>query len=171
MADSLALEVKAAVTWLFQETLDLSTVADASRLEYLAGLGDGVGAGQADKLWHDERTLAAGAAEELSLDALDQALFGGSIVVSLASVKTLLIVNTATASGDDLLVGGAAAEPWHGPLGGAADQVRVPADSCLLLVNRLGGWAVAPGTGSRLRIANTGTAPVTYRVAIAGTSS
>lgn len=171
MADTLALDIRGSLTWLFQESLDLTTVSDASKLEYDVNLADGTGDSQADKLWHDERTLAASANDDLDLTSLATTLFGSAVTIALAKVKALLLVNTATTAGLDLLVGAAASQEWSGPFGSAGDQVRVPADSCLLLVNKKSGWAVADGSADTLRIHNPSGAPITFKIAIVGTSA
>ena len=170
MPDTLALNLRASLDWLFKETLDLSNVVDASKLEYSAAMADGVGAGQSDKLWHDTRTLAAGAADNLDLTALVTALFGTNVAVSFAKVKAILIKNRATLAGENLTIGGAAAA-FVGPFGAATHTVSCPADSCLMLVNRLAGWNVTDTSADVLKIANAGTGSVTYDVVIVGTSA
>jgi len=171
MADTLATGIKASLEWLLKESLDLSIVTDASRLEYNRSLVDGAGSGQADKLWHDERTLAAGAHDDLDLTALATTLFGNALTVALAKVKGLLIVNTSITAGDDLSIGGASSHEWLAPFAGAGDKIKCPADSCLLLCNRLAGWSVAGGSSDILRIANLGSSAVTYRIVIVGASA
>jgi hypothetical protein len=174
MADTLAVDVRASVQWLFQEALDLSTVTDAARLEYAGSLVDGTATDQADKLWHDERTLAAGTSENLDLTSLASPLFGGTVTIAFAKVKVLLIVNTSTVAGNVLLVGGAGAggNGWGAPWDNNADaKAAVPGDAALLLVNKKSGWAVANGSADVLKIANSGTGSVTYRIAIVGTSA
>jgi len=168
MAETLSAEIKSSLVWLFQDTLGLTTIADASRLEYDAPLTDGAGGGQANSLWHDLRTVAVSAHDDLSLAALPQMIFGNSVSIDLVAVKALLIVNTETTAGEDLLVGAAASSPWSAPFGGAGHQVRVPADSCLLLVNKTAGWTVASGSSETLRVANAGTGPIDYKIVIVG---
>ncbi len=170
MADTLSCQFKASIHWYFQESLDLAFVLDAAKLEYDRSLADGTGVDQADKVWHDARTLAAGASEDLDLNALANVIFGSTVTINLAKVKGLLIVNLATVAGEDLIVGGAAAQPFSAWLGASGDRVRVPADSCLLATNRKSGWAVVNGVGDTLRIANVGTGPISYKIAVVGTS-
>lgn len=168
MSDALSAEIKASLVWLFQDTLGLTTIADASRLDYDAQLTDGAGDGEANALWHDLRSVAATAHDDLSLAALPQTIFGNSVTINLAAVKALLIVNTETDDGEDLLVGGAATHPWGAPFGATGHQVRVPADSCLLLVNKSSGWSVAAGSADTLRIANVGTGTIAYKIVAVG---
>ena len=168
MAETLSAQISASLVWLFQDTLGLTTIADASRLEYDAQLTAGTGSGQANGLWHDLRTLAAATNEDLTLSNLPQTIFGNSVSVNMAAVKALLIVNSATTSGADLIVGAAASAAWGAPFGATSHQVRVPADSCLLLVNKGAGWSVTAGAVDKLRIGNGGSASIDYKIVIVG---
>ena len=174
MADSLSLDIKASLSWLFEEQLDLSAVSDAAKLEYSAALIDGTAASQVDKLWHDERTLGAGFSESLDLTNLTHTIFGSTVTINFAKVKAVLIVNTSTTSGDDLLVGGAgfSGDAWSPPFNGdQSAKVSLPAGSALLLVNKIDGWAVTDGKDDRLRMDNTSGNSVVYRIVIVGTSA
>lgn len=171
MADTLAIDLKASLAWLFSESLPLSTVIDNAALEYDQSLEDGTSADQADLLWHDERTLAGSTSDDLDLTSLAMEVFGSSLVVSLAKVKAILLVNTATTAGDKLRVGGAAADAFSAPFAGDAEAViEVGPDSPLLLVNKKDGWTVEGGSADVLRVHNPGGNAVTYRIVIVGTS-
>lgn len=172
MSDTLAVDVKASLAWLLSESLPLSTVIDHAALEYEQSLADGTAADQADVLWHDERSLAGSANDDLDLTDLAIAVFGGSLAVSFAKVKAILLVNTSTTSGDLLRVGGAGATAFSAPFAGDDDAVvEVGADSPLLLVNKKDGWSVTPSTAHVLRISNPGANAITYRMVIVGTSA
>lgn len=171
MAATLTTDIKASLAWLFQDALDLTTIADASRLEFAASLSDGSGNDQANKLWHELRSVAVSSNDDLTLSSLPQTIFGSAVTVALVKVKALLIINTAATAGEDLLVGAAASHPWAAPFGGTGHQVRVPAGSCLLLVNTKTGWAVSAGSADVLRIANAGTGAISYKLAVVGVHS
>ena len=173
MADTLAIDLRASLTWLFSEALDLSSVNDQSTLEFDASLADGTGDDQADLIWHDERTLAAAASENLDLTALATVIFGGTVPINFAKVKAILIVNTSTTAGHELLVGGAGAgQAFATPFNNnVSAKVGVGPDSPLLLVNKQSGWAVTAGTGDILRVQNSGASAATYRIVIVGTSA
>lgn len=168
MAESLAVDVRASLGWLFQDALTLSTVADAAKLDYAASLGGAAENEPADLLWHDERTLAAGASENLTLSALTTTLFGGEVEYAFGVVKGLLVVNLADEAGGDLWIGGAAADAWDAPFDAADNRAMVPAGSCLLWLNKLVGWSVAAGSADVLKIANAGSAATTYRIVVFG---
>ncbi|MCH8992603.1 MAG: hypothetical protein IIA44_12770 [Acidobacteria bacterium] len=173
MADSLSLDIKASLSWLFEDQLDLSAISDAAKLEYSEGFADGTSANQVDKLWHDERTLTSGFGENLDLTALTNVIFGSTVTITFVKVKAVLIINMSTTSGDDLLVGGAgfSADAWSPPFNGDQNaKVSVPAGSTLLLVNKIDGWAVTDGSDDKLRVENTSGNSVNYRIAIVGTS-
>jgi len=174
MADTLSLDIRASLNWLLQDTVGFGTVSDASKLEYTGTLADGVGNDQADKLWHSQATLAGSGVTLLDLTSLASTIFGSAVTTTLAKVKALLIVNSATTAGDDLLVGGAGVggNAWGAPFNGDQDaKVQVPADSVLLLVHKKGGWTVTGGSSDVLRIENTSANSVAYKIAIIGTSS
>jgi hypothetical protein len=171
MPDTLTAQIKASLHWLFQESLDLATVADDAKLEYDKALADGTADDQADKIWHDSRSLAAAASDDLDLTALTNSIFGSTVSINFAKIKAILLVNLATTAGDDLTVGGAAAQEWTAWVGAAGDKVRVPTDSALLISNRKTGWTVTDGASDTLRIANIGANPVTYKIAVLGTSA
>ena len=170
MSDELSLDIRGTLSWLRQESLPLSTVADAARLEYAVNLPDGDGEGEADALWHGEITLAAAAQQNLDLTNLAMTMFGDTISVALSAVKAILIVNTATDAGDELLIGGAGSggDAWAGPWNDDQDAKQVvPAGSTALWVNRLAGWPVG-GSTNTLRIKNNGAGSITARIVIAG---
>jgi len=169
MAEALSAQLSASVAWLFQDTLGLTTIADASRLAYDAQLDDGAGAGQANLIWHDLRTIAAGGHDDLVLSALPQTIFGNAVSLQFDTVKALWVVNVAATTGSQLLVGAAPTNPWSAPFGAATHQVRVPADSSLMLVNKNDGWGVAAGAADTLRIANPGSDSIDYKIVVVGT--
>lgn len=171
MADTLTSELRASLTWQFQDMVNVSTVTDSSLLDFRHTLADGTASNQADKVWHDQRTLSVGANEDLLLSALPVTLFGNSLSIALVRVKAILLVNTSTIDGEKLTLGGAPSHEWLGPFGASGNKLVVPADSCLLLVNKKSGWNVTAGTADKFRIANSGTGNITYKIAILGTST
>jgi hypothetical protein len=170
MSVSLLSEVKVSLAWLFKDAENLSTVVDSSLLDYHHKFTDGITADKADLVWHDQRTLAAGASEDLVLSALDSPLFANTLTIALAKVKALLLVNTATTPGEDLEIGGAPSDEWQGPFAASGDKLVIPADSSLLLVNKKSGWPAIASSSDKLRIANVGGGSITYKIAILGTS-
>jgi hypothetical protein len=171
MPDTLTSEIKASIAWLFQDSEPTGIVSDRSKLEFHTALADGASSNQADKVWHDERTVAASADDDLVLSALPLSLFDNALVIELAKVKAVLLVNLADTDGEDLVVGAAASDEWLGPFGRSGDSLTVPAGASLLLVNQKSGWPVAAGSADTLRISNAGHSDIDYKIAVLGTSA
>ena len=91
MADALTSQIRASLSWNFQDTLDATIVKDESQLSYDRSFVDGVAADQADKVWHDIRTLAVAANDDLDLNALTNTIFGSTITINFAKIKGVLI--------------------------------------------------------------------------------
>lgn len=171
MADTLAVNLKASVDWLFKETLDLSSVADVSSLVYQAPLADGTAADLADKIWHDQMaSIAAAATTALDLTALTSTIFGSSVTINFAKVKAILIVNLATVAGEKLQIDTTVANGFTSITGGAAGKIEIGPDSACLLCNKKDGWATS-GANKVLGIKNVGAAAQTPKIVIVGTSA
>ena len=86
-------------------------------------------ADQADTIWSDQRTVAAGTSDSLDLTNLTHTLFGSTLAIDLASVKAIFIVNTSTTSGDLLRLDSSVANGCTAPFGGSATSlVEIGAD-------------------------------------------
>ncbi|HEX4000642.1 MAG TPA: hypothetical protein VHX65_18990 [Pirellulales bacterium] len=168
---TLASEIKASINWLFQEPLALTTVGDASQLSYDDQLANGSAADQADTIWSDQRTVAAGTNDDLDLTNLTHSLFGSTLSINLASVKAIFLVNTSTTSGDTLQLDSSVADACTAPFSGsAASLLQIGADSALLLSSKKDGWAV-DSTHKILRVSNTSPDSITYSIVVLGISS
>jgi hypothetical protein len=168
MTTSLRSAVETHLGWTWRDQVGNAAVVDSNRLAFDLDLPDGDDAGEADAVWHvQNRTLSEGESLLLQLDALEQPLFGDTILVSMDRVKAILIVNRNTEGAAYLLVGGAPADEWSEPFGMAGDTVKVMPGSPLLLANVLDGWPVAAG-GATLRLASVG-GSVRFDIAILGT--
>jgi hypothetical protein len=133
---------------------------------------DGTGAGQANRLWSDQRTLAASANEDLDLAGALLDAFGTAAV--FARVKGLYIA-AATGNTNNVIVGAAATNQWATFLNAAGTLTLRPGawvQAGIGLATDATGWAVTAGTGDLLRIANSAAGtPVTYDIAIIGASA
>ncbi len=168
---TLASEIRVSMQWLFQEPLALTTVGDASQLAYDETLASGTAADQADRIWSDQRTLAAGADDDLDLTALTQSLFGSTVTIDFARVKAILIVHTSTTAGEKLSLDSSVTNGFTGPFAGSAtSKLEIGADSAALLASKKDGWATASGN-KVLRIHNGGSATAIYNVVVLGTSA
>ena len=128
---------------------------------------NGSGAGQADVIWQDKRTLAASASE--SLDVQTGALhdsFGTAL--TLSKIKAIIIAADG-GNTNDVQVGGAGANAITAPFGSATDYVAVQPGGVLVLVNPTAGGYAVDGTHKLLKVANSaGTTGVTYSIIIFG---
>lgn len=147
-----------------------STARDDLLWNFAKSLANGTGANQADRVWRDQRTLAASANEDLDLaGALTDAL-GGSAV--FARVKAI-VVRASDANTNNVVVGGAASNQFVGPFGAGTHTVAVkPGGIFAVFAADATAWAVTAGTGDLLRIANSaGSTAVTYDIIIIGASA
>lgn len=153
-------------------TLDLGTAQAQLSKSYVVDLADGTAAGQANRIFHDTRTLAASANEDLDLAGVLTDAFGTSL--TFAKVKAL-IVSAAAGNTNNVIVGGAASNQfasWAGA--GTHTLILRPGATLALFAGSADstGYAVTAGTGDLLRIANSGgSTTVTYDIAIIGTSA
>jgi hypothetical protein len=131
-------------------------------------LGYGTGNNQANNWWADERTVAAGADDDLDLSGTLSNVFAE--LLSLTAVKLLVILIKDADGVKKLQVGpqgltGAFQGPWGGV--GATNSTTV--DSFAAPINHpWAGYPVGAGATDKLRIHNPSAAPVTYRILVAG---
>jgi phage-related minor tail protein len=166
----LSTSVQAKVIATSTGTIDLGAATIQHSAQVALTLANGTGASQADKVWSDERTLAASASEELDLAGgllLDP--FG--VAVTLVRLK-VLYVEAIAGNTNDVIVGGATPNGFVGGFGAAAHTWAVSPGGVFLAVAPGAGWLVTAGTGDLLKILNGGAGTgVTYRIVLVGTSA
>jgi len=153
------------------KTLDLTTVSDPLTFRRAVQLSTGTGAGQADKVFHDRRTLAASATEDLDLAGVLSDAFGAGI--TFARIKGLYIAASA-ANANNVVVGAAASNAWATLLNATGTITLRPGASFGAMAGPADGtgWAVTAGTGDLLKVANSaGGTGVDYDVIIVGASA
>ncbi|MET9729669.1 hypothetical protein ABZZ79_03080 [Streptomyces sp. NPDC006458] len=151
--------------------LDLGTGRTPQSLARKMVLGSGTGAGKADRMWSDRRTLAASATEDLDLAGVLLDAYGAA--VTFARIKGIVIAaddeNT-----NNVIVGAAAGSPWATLLG-ATHTLTLRPGAFVAVGTGLAdatGYAVTAGTGDQLKVANSGSGtPVTYDIHIIGASA
>lgn len=165
-------KVRVAVTATQTSVLDLGTAAASIAKDYTATLASGVAAGQADRIFHDTRTLAASASEDLDLAGVLTDALGGAL--TLVKVKGLVIA-AAAGNVNNVVVGGAATNGFVSWVGAATHTVTVRPGAVLALFAGAGdsnGYGVTAATADLLKVANGGAGTsVTYDVIILGTSA
>lgn len=149
--------------------LDLANSASNLAYRKRAVLTSGTGLGAADMMWHDQRTLAASAAEDLDLAGALTGPIGGTL--TFARIKGLLV---AAASGNTNNVRVTRPASNGVPLFlAASDGLDVKPGGCFFwFAPDATGVAVTAGTGDLINIANSSSGtPVTYDVVIIGASA
>lgn len=151
--------------------LDLATGSVPLALRRAVSLTSGTGAGQADKVFHDRRTLAASATEDLDLAGVLLDAFGAAI--TFARIKGI-VVAAAAANANNVVVGAAAATQWATLLNAAGTVTLRPGAvfAAMAGVTDATGWAVTAGTGDLLKVANSGAGTsVEYDIVLIGASA
>lgn len=131
---------------------------------------NGVGAGQANVLWYDERTLAASASEDLDLVGTVVDTYGATF--SPARIKAMWLKaapKTGTANTNDVVFGGASATQWAALLG-TTGTVRLRPGAVLQFCAGAAdaiGYVCAAGATDLFKVLNSaGSTSVTYQIAI-----
>ena len=167
MATALIATVKAAVSAQYANALEFGGVEQTLKYGASHAFTDGSGANQAQKLFTDQRTLAASDNETLDLSGVLTDVFGATL--TLTKIKAIL-VKAADGNTNNVIVGGAASNAWIGPFGDASDTVAVkPGGTMMLVAPDANGYAVTAGTGDLLKVANSaGGSAVTYDIVLVG---
>ncbi|MFD8970541.1 hypothetical protein ACFV0C_37065 [Streptomyces sp. NPDC059568] len=134
-------------------------------------LGSGTGAGQADRIFTDRRTLAASATADLDLAGVLVDDFGQT--VTFARVKGLLIA-ASEENTNNVVIGAASANAWAALLNSAGTLALRPGASVALMAGQADATAygVTASTGDLLKVANSGAgSSVSYDIVIIGASA
>jgi hypothetical protein len=152
--------------------LDLALASAPLLKDYITSLQNGTAAGQADKIFHDQRTLAAAANEDLDLNG---AALSDAFNTTLAFVKVKgLIVSAAAANPNPITLGGAASNGFISWVGSATDKVSIrPGATFALFAGQADGtgYAVTAATADLLRVTAGAGGNHTYDVIVIGTSA
>lgn len=170
--------------WTFVKTFSSgATVKDINTFLAERNYTNGSGNNQADELWHDRRSVSPSTTADL-LDLHGTLLNGFGDTVDFKAIKEFWIWNrgvedpTGTftpTDGEDLLIGGAAANPWTSWInGGATDKVRIRSGGLLHLSAPMDGFGVGAGDGDILQVAWDGSVAsggdIGYDILLAGVS-
>lgn len=145
--------------------------APSSRVSFAQqfDLSSGTGAGKADKIWTDQRTIAASGSEDLDLAGSLTDVFGGTI--TLATVK-VLYVKAAAANTNSVVIGGASATQWAALLGTTGTVTLKPGAMLLVACTAANPYVVAAGSTDLLKVANSSSGTgVTYDIAVIGATA
>lgn len=157
---------------VLNKELDLSTPDDTLSISDVVKLSDGTGAENGNQMWHDTRTLATGASENLDLAGVLTNAFGDT--VTFAKIRVVYIRNNSTAS--SLLVGGAASNAWFPFLVDSSDKIKLQPKSTnyvsdfVMTAPGTAGFAVTAGSADQLKIEHgaEASASLTYTIVLIG---
>lgn len=147
---------------------DLSSPADRLALAIELAFTDGSGAGQANRLWHDRRTLAQSTNDDIDLTGVLADVYGTTI--TLARVKALIIQHVSGTNA--LTIGGSPTNPWISWLAASGDGVVLrPSGLLVLATNEATGYTVTASSADVLRVANGAGTSVDYKITILGATA
>lgn len=154
----------------FTGPLDLATSVNELNYPKLFQWASGTAANQADRVYHDQRTLTASATENLDLAGSLLDPFNNTI--TFARIK-LLMVYAALGNTNLVQVGGAASNAFINWVANSSDIINVrPGGLLLLAAPDVTGYAVTAGTGDILKMTNSaGSTSVTYDIVLVGASA
>lgn len=150
--------------------LDLASGRFPVTKRKLIDMASGVGAGQADRMFTDQRTIAASGSEDLDLAGVLTDAFGATI--TFARIKALMI--TAADGNTNGVVVGAGTNAWAGFLGATHTMTLRPGTAIGMAVGAADatGYVVTAATGDILKVANSSSGTsVTYDIVIIGASA
>lgn len=150
--------------------LDLAVGRVPLELTKRINLTSGTGANQADRIFHDQRTLAASGTENLDLAGVLTDAFGASL--TFVRVRGL-IVAAAAGNTNNVVVGGHATAAWATWVADATDRVVVrPGGVLALFAPDTTAYAVTATSADLLTVTNSaGSTSVTYDIVIVGASA
>lgn len=157
----------------YQAAADLGGLASlALPYNLKTELGDGSGAGKADRMYSKTRTLTASSTEDVDLAGTFLVdIFGANL--AFARVKGLFI-RAAKTNTNNVIVGAASANQWATLLNTTGTVTLRPGTwfgTCCDVTDATG-YAVTAGTGDLLKVANGGAGTsVSYDLIIIGNSA
>jgi len=168
------LDLKLAAT--LTSALDLNTSTNPLQYAKTFGLPSGTGANQADRIFHDRRTIAISGTDDLDLAGVLTDPFGA--LLTFVKVRGILVfagdtTGATVANTNNVVIGNAAATQFLGGFGAAAHTYAVkPGGLFLVVAPDSAGYPVGAGASDLLRIANSGAGTsVVYEIVILGTSA
>lgn len=126
-------------------------------------LTEGTGNLQAQRQWHDERTVAATTTDSIDLSGVLTDGLGRA--VAAATIRSIVVVIRAPDGIKLLRVGpqNVASAAQLG-FGGVTAPAYVETDTMVLLARPYGGWTITAGAGDLLPVHNPTAVPITYGI-------
>jgi hypothetical protein len=152
-------------------SLDLQSASSTLTYAKSFGFSSGTGAGQADRIFSDTRTINASSNDDLDLAGVLVDPLGNTL--TFVKIKGLIVAASA-GNTNTLIMGGGASNPVTTILGGTTPTLTIRPGGLLALTVGADstGYAVTAATADILRFTNGGAGTsVTYDVVIWGTSA
>ncbi|MBY8826122.1 hypothetical protein [Sphingomonas colocasiae] len=168
MATALSASLSVSLAGILANILDIGSANYPINFNPNVVFTDGAGAGQANKIFTDTRSLAASASEDLDLNGTTLIdAFGNAM--AMTKLKAL-IVYAAPGNTNDVVVGGASSNGVFSMFGASTDTVKVkPGGFLVLAAPTAAGYAVTAATADLLKIANGSSGSgVTYTIVLIG---
>lgn len=127
----------------------------------------GTTSGKADKIWSDERTVAASAGEDWDLNGGLTGTFGAVVFAKLKAI----IVQADDANTGAIEITQEATNGVTGVFTGSSHGISVYPDGAFVWFAPQTGRTVTAGTGDKFTVFNPGTDSAVYRVILIGTSA
>ncbi|MDV5145931.1 hypothetical protein R1T08_17365 [Streptomyces sp. SBC-4] len=168
---SLTSSMSVAASGTLTNPLDLTTASAPVTVRAATTWQNGTGAGKADRMFSDRRSLAASTTEDLDLAGVLLDAFGAAI--TWARIKGLYI-RAADTNINNVVLGAATTNAWSTLLGATGTITLRPGASIGVNTGAADAtaYAVTAGTGDLLKVANSGAgSAVSYDVVIIGASA
>ena len=161
LTTTLTYKISTVLTKALQQTTPTDTLAK----DLSDTLASGINKDEADTVFHDIRTLAKNAAENIDLNGGFNDPLGDS--ATLTKLKGLVIHNRSTTVGDNLLIGGGATNfKLFKDLTG---RYELGPDGIMSMWEpSLAGKTVTAATADLLRVENQGTGSISYDLIVIG---
>jgi len=163
-SDVLAATVRNTLAWTRTDSQEVGSVTSRKTILSNYTIADGSGAGQADLVFADQRTIPANTIEAFDLLDLEQSALGVSVPFVFRQLRLIKVVNNETDAGLSLKVG---VDPGRPTIVYAAE---VGPGSEWFAINNTDSWIVTENN-SVVRIANTNADPISYSLYLIGTST
>lgn len=158
-----------ALTSTYTSPLDLTTASAPLTVQRQFSLAEGAGLNAANKIWSDNRTIAASGTDDIDVTGVLTDPFGATITI--ARIKGLFIF--ANAGNTNNVVVGGGTNPITTILAGTTPTLIIRPGGVLALWGPdATGYAVTASTADNLRVANSGAGTsVNYDIVLIGAST
>lgn len=165
---SLSANISLAIAAKETKNGDIQSGSSSVNYSKVLQLLNGTGAGQANKMFSDQRTLAASASETLDLDGSLLDAFG--VAIAFSSIKAVVFV-ASESNLDNIAIGGGA-NPFLSFVGDASDELILPPGGLIVLAAPGDGFSVTASTADGLDVTNLDAVnAATYDVILIGVAA